>query len=190
MVKSTFTTDDVSKICGVTIQAVIGWEKQGKLPAYKTLGGHRRITKENLIEFLNKNKIPVPKELTGDQSCRILIINTDKKFVSLLDGLIKSKYPGRALYSTTDAFEAGRRTILFKPDLVILGLKRPGLDAFKICRQIKTTPETKHIRVLAILERSSPKTQKKILNCGADFVLPENLDNEEFSKYLDGLKIK
>lgn len=190
MEKIAFTTDDISKICGVTIQAVIGWEKQGKLPAYKTPGGHRRVKKEDLIAFLKKNKIPLPKEMAREWSCRILIIHDNKKTVSSLIGIIKKKYPNRAICSAADGFEAGRQIILFKPDLVILGLKLPGADAFAICKKIRTDQETKHIRVMAISDCYSVETEKRILDAGADIFLPEQFGNQEFVAYLDNFKIK
>lgn len=190
MEKNVFTTDDISKICGVTIQTVIGWEKQGKLPAYKTLGGHRRIKKEDLIVFLKKNKIPLPKEMAREWSCRILIIHGNKNTMNLISGFIKNKYPNRTICAATDGFEAGRQIILFKPDLVILGLKLPGSDAFEICEKIRTHQETKHIRVMAISDCYSIETEKKILASGADIFLPEQFKNQEFVAYLDNFKIK
>ena len=70
MEQTIFTTHQIGKICGVTMQTVIDWEKQGKLTAYKTLGGHRRVKKEDLISFLKKNKFPIPDELANSPISR------------------------------------------------------------------------------------------------------------------------
>ena len=44
-----YTTYQISKICSVSATAVINWINQGKLLAYKTPGGHRRVKKEDLV---------------------------------------------------------------------------------------------------------------------------------------------
>ena len=63
MKKNAYTTCEIGEICGVTIQTVIQWEKNGKLRAFKTLGGHRRIREADLVDFLKANKIPLPDKL-------------------------------------------------------------------------------------------------------------------------------
>ena len=63
VVDNIFTTYEASKHCGVTLATVINWVEHGILPAYKTPGGHRRIKKEDLIEFLKKYNMPIPDKL-------------------------------------------------------------------------------------------------------------------------------
>ena len=185
MVKSAYTTDDIRKICGVTIQTVISWSNKGMLPAYKTLGGHRRVKKADLIEFLKKNKMPLSPELAKEWSFRILIVNDDKALVDLLAGLINKKYNHCETSSAIDEYEAGRQILSFKPDLVIVGLNLPGVDGFEICGKIKSDPETKHLKVLAITEDNPENIKEEILNCGADGYLSKPFDIKQISSYLN-----
>lgn len=46
MKQTGYTTHQISKICSVSITTIIDWINKGKLPAYKTPGGHRRVKKE------------------------------------------------------------------------------------------------------------------------------------------------
>lgn len=41
--KKYYTTHEVATLFGVTSATIIKWVKDGKVYAYKTLGGHRRI---------------------------------------------------------------------------------------------------------------------------------------------------
>ena len=43
------TTFDVSRYLHVDLTTVINWCDQGKLPSYKTPGGHRRVEPEKFI---------------------------------------------------------------------------------------------------------------------------------------------
>jgi excisionase family DNA binding protein len=52
-----FTTNDIAQMCNVTRQTVINWIKNGKLKANLTPGGHRRVLREDLLAFFQKNQI-------------------------------------------------------------------------------------------------------------------------------------
>lgn len=55
MAKAYFTTNDIAKICSVTRQTVINWIKMGRLKAVVTPGGHRRVMREELVSFMERN---------------------------------------------------------------------------------------------------------------------------------------
>lgn len=57
MAKEYLTTTQAAKICRVTRFTIANWVKKGKLKSSKTAGGHRRISKEDLLKFIKENKI-------------------------------------------------------------------------------------------------------------------------------------
>ncbi len=46
------TTGQAANLCSVTPDAVLKWIKAGKLPAYRTPGGHNRIRRSELREYI------------------------------------------------------------------------------------------------------------------------------------------
>ncbi len=46
------TVGDVAAVFGVTAQAVRDWADQGKLPSFRTPGGHYRFHRSDVEEFL------------------------------------------------------------------------------------------------------------------------------------------
>ena len=44
------------------------WVKEGRIKAFRTPGGHRRITVADLIAFLEEHKMPVPETLTSGKA--------------------------------------------------------------------------------------------------------------------------
>ena len=56
------TTFEASRICGVSHGAISKWIDQGKLNAYKTPGGHRRIRMMDFLIFLKVYDIPLPPD--------------------------------------------------------------------------------------------------------------------------------
>jgi len=178
MKKDVFSTYEVSKYCQVEIQTVIDWIKQGILPAFRTPGGHRRILKKDLINFLKKYNMPIPSDLIENTKKKILIVDDDIFIVKLLTQLLKRiKHPIQ-IFTAKDGFEAGKLIVVEKPDLVILDILLPGLDGFEICRKIKSNKETKDMKIIAITGYDKPEYKKKILECGADayFIKPLNIE--------------
>ena len=66
--KAALTTAEVARLCGVSTTAVINWIKGGKLPAYKTPGGHRRIKRTDLLRFFEAYNIPIPTAARPDNT--------------------------------------------------------------------------------------------------------------------------
>lgn len=50
----TYSTVEIARRLGVSIQTVQRWVDTGKLKAWKTLGGHRRIDAESAEALLKK----------------------------------------------------------------------------------------------------------------------------------------
>lgn len=53
-IKKIYTTHTAAKLLGCHHTSIINWVKQGKLKAYATPGGHRRIDESDLNKFAAK----------------------------------------------------------------------------------------------------------------------------------------
>ena len=73
--KAVFTTFETAKLCHVSPLSIINWVNAGRLPAFRTPGGHRRIRREDLVRFMKENGIPLAEELReGSGKSRVLIV--------------------------------------------------------------------------------------------------------------------
>ena len=171
--KKPLTTGEAGKYCYVTHVTIIEWIKQGKLKAYRTPGGRYRIQPNDLVEFLNRYEMPVPEELQSET--RILVIDDEPSVVQfIIDALQNGNYE---FASALNGYEAAKQIIEFKPHVVILDIRMPGVDGIQICKDIKNELETKDIRILAITGFVSCETLaeyeevEEILRCGAEHCL-------------------
>lgn len=176
MEKAVYTTYEIGKICHVDLTTVIGWIEKGILPGYRTPGGHRRVEKEDLIEFLKKYRLPLPPEFAEGEKKKILIIDDEPKILSFCLRALKKLTPEAQIETADDGFSGGKKLSSFLPDLVILDLRLPGVDGFELCREIRTDERFKGARILAITAYDSPETKEKILACGADAYLAKPFD--------------
>lgn len=187
MTKKIFTTYEVSRYCSVDLSTVINWIEQGKLLAYKTPGGHRRVKEEDLVHFLKEYHMPIPGDLVKKEKRRILIVDDDRVVVDLIVRALKKLKRKCEVDTAFDGFEAGRKLITFEPDLVILDLMLPGIDGFKVCKNIRKDKKTKHIKVLAITGYDSPENRKKIFASGANDYLAKPLEVDDLLEHVEKL---
>ncbi|MBI5215090.1 MAG: cobalamin B12-binding domain-containing protein [Ignavibacteriae bacterium] len=71
MVTPTLSTQELSSLLNVTETTIKRWAEDGKIPCTKTLGGHRKFFIHDVLEFAEKNGIPVsgisPPPMTNQQ---------------------------------------------------------------------------------------------------------------------------
>ena len=73
----TLTVVTASKYCNVSSQTIINWVDTGHIKSYRTVGGHRRIKREDLEAFMRKQGIPIPEEKDAVDRKKILVVDDD-----------------------------------------------------------------------------------------------------------------
>ena len=186
MSKAVFTTFETAKLCHVSPLSIINWVNAGRLPAFRTPGGHRRIRREDLIRFMKDNGIPPPEDLQeGSGKQRVLVVDDEEVIRELLSDHLQERTPSYEVLTAPDGFEAGRLVATFKPDVVVLDLRMPGLDGFQICRTIKAAPESANTAVIAITGFYSPEIEARILECGALRCFAKPVDPDTLAASID-----
>ena len=165
----TYSTFDIARMLEMVPGTVANWVDNGRLKAFTTPGGHRRISRTDLLAFLRKNSMPVPELLeTASGGKRILVVEDDEKLLKLV---LRSfgRLKGCELFQAADGFQAGQMVEAIRPDLVLLDIMLPDINGFKVCERIKAG--SKHTRVIAMTGYDSEEVRKKIMNSGADAYL-------------------
>jgi excisionase family DNA binding protein len=62
------TTGAIAAYCGVDRSTVLRWIKSGRLTAYTTPGGHRRVRREDFRKFLLAMNLPLDETLFKEAS--------------------------------------------------------------------------------------------------------------------------
>ena len=174
-IKDTYSTHDVARICCVTPTTVIRWIEDGLIPAFKTVGGHRRVRREDLERVCQERGIPftVP---TGSEVGRILVIDDEPVVLDLVRDVVKELSHQFDVEVARDAFDAGRSVALFRPQLIFLDLMMPGVDGFEVCTRLKRDPATTHTEIIAITGYYTEANMERILAAGAGACLKKPLD--------------
>lgn len=176
------TTGQIAQYCHVSHRAVLKWVASGKLKAYRTPGNHSRVSVNDFVMFLKQYEMPVPMELqTTVIPKKILIVDDDRGIVSSLQRALtlENKYQITIAY---DGFEAGKKFVAFRPQLIILDIHMPGLDGYQVCANIRCDPNNKTVKILAISGVSELAEIKKIMDLGADDYLSKPFSNKVLSE--------
>lgn len=176
--ENTFSTFEAAKHCDTTMTSISRWIKAGRIKCYRTPGGHHRILREDLFEFMDKYNMPIPEKIKPVRK-KILIVDDDVEVrESLLVSLTSDKY-NFEVDVAKDGYEAGLKVMQFKPDVIILDLMMPNIDGFKVCERIKSDPLTQNIKILVLTAYDDPDTIDKAYKKGADKILIKPAGTEE-----------
>ena len=179
----TYTTFQISKLCDVYPTTVINWIEEGKLGAYKTPGGHRRVKKEDLIVFLKKFNIPVTIDADNVNTRKILVVDDDPIILDMLKTLLEKSH--FEVKTVTNGFDAGFVIARWMPDLIVLDMVMPDLDGFEMCRRLKTDKTTSDIPIIAITAFSASEDIDRIYAVNADDYLAKPFQGPELVRKIE-----
>jgi excisionase family DNA binding protein len=187
------TVFKASKQCSVSPKTIINWIESGHITAYKTVGGHRRIKKTDLVAFMTKQGIPIPEDTPVEERIRILVVDDDPIIVETIVQSLEEDEHDYEVISASDGFEAGIQVSHFKPHLLILDIMMPDIKGYEVCKKIKNDDETKDIKIIVLSAYLDEEKFKKMKEHGADVCFSKPLPlpqlKEEVAKLL-GLKIE
>jgi excisionase family DNA binding protein len=181
--KQSFSTSEVARYCHVTADTIRKWAEAGRLRVFKTPGGHRRIRREDLVRFMKDNAIPLHEDL-GNPGVKILVVDDEKAVLSVIRRFLERSDAPFQIEVALDGFDAGQLVAGFKPDVVFLDLRLPGIDGFEVCRRIKHNPMTEAIQVIAMTGYYQGEAAQRILEMGATLLLQKPFTPDDLRRAL------
>lgn len=151
------TTREAAQMLGVALRTVQLWVEAGVLRAWKTAGGHRRIMRNSVEELLRQRVVAIGEapsgeagEERGEHRFRILVVEDEPALLRLF----KLQFDGWKLpvelVTATNGFEGLIRIGERHPDLLISDLNMPGMDGFRMIRQLRSSPDYKDLQIVVV----------------------------------------
>jgi excisionase family DNA binding protein len=166
--EDTFTVYTASQYCNVSSKTIINWIDAGHIKAYRTVGGHRRIKREDLEHFMRQQGIPIPNQAPDAQRKRILVVDDDPIIVeSIVQSLEEDEFNYEVI-SAADGFEAGLQVNHFHPHLMILDIMMPDIKGNEVCRKIKSNEATRDTKIIVLSAYLDEAKFKEMKEYGAD----------------------
>jgi DNA-binding response OmpR family regulator len=102
---------------------------------------------------------------------RVLLVDDDAELVALLVEGLGASRPALKVEAAYDAYEGILKVGTFRPHVLILNLRMPGMDGPRACRQIKENPSTQATKILVTTAHSEDAGPNGPLLIGADAFL-------------------
>ena len=135
------TTREAGEVLGVAVRTVQLWVESGVLPAWRTAGGHRRVSREAVEKLLAERRHDLtPERDLGDEdqpALKMLLVEDDPNLLRLFAAVVQSWNFPVALTTATNGFEGLVRIGETRPDIVFTDLIMPGMNGFEMLRALK-----------------------------------------------------
>lgn len=190
--KKVFSAHEVANFCDVVNQTAINWIRQGHLDAYTTPGGQYRVYADVLARFMQKQGMRMPdevREILAEQARieQVLIVDDDQDLNDLIKQFLDKRYPDFKVNQAYDGYDAGKAIFEYKPDVVLLDINLPGVDGYKLCRQIKADENLSRPIVVAITGMDEPEVEARAKEAGADGFLRKPIDLDSLPSLIEEL---
>ena len=162
------TTGQAAEYCHVSQATIVNWIKDGKLRAYTTPGGHRRILQSDLVSFLRDHGMPIHPGLTQGVGLRLLLLSQRPPVKDLARKVAHRR--GLQICVMRSDYEASAEVMRSEPNTVIIDMETCS-DPLGLCRWIRDTTEDVTMLLIGEDEADGPA-----IAAGADvYVEDDNL---------------
>lgn len=170
------TTGEVAEICGVNFRTVMRWIDRGLLQAYRLPGrGDRRVLRDELHRFMLENGIPNQSTISGLPR-RILIADDEPAMARAIERVLRRTNFETAI--AANGFEAGAMLPTFKPGILTLDLRMPGIDGLDVLRFLQKTELATPLKILVVSADTETRLQEARA-LGAHAILRKPFANDE-----------
>ncbi len=149
------TTFQAARLCGVSHKSIERWIDAGFLRGFRTPGGHRRVHRADLLEFIQKRRtterVVDPSATQGSDLPRVLVVDDEATIRELFTEFFRTAGQGKyQVEVAASGYEAGVQVERFNPHIVLLDLMMDDLDGFEVCRKLRNDPTHATTIVIAV----------------------------------------
>ena len=169
------TTRQVAKILGVAVRSVQSWVEQGKLEAWKTPGGHRRITRQSV------ESLQMERSLTRGRSksaiVEIFVLSGDEKLLQRVEEDFAQWNNSTVHLTVTKSgieglLQMGRRW----PDILVISANIPGVDAGLLLHAMRNHSRSRPISLVVLAANGGRSTGLPFLPNGVQVIPDDDME--------------
>lgn len=160
--KDYLTSQEAAKALGVSLRTVQLWVENGSLNAWKTEGGHRRITKESVIDLLGKRKTQIESsERTVGKKIKVLVVEDEHVQIMMYQLRFDQWGLPVELDTAKNGFDALMKISTNPPDVLITDLSLPGMDGIQMVDTLVSSYNILDMKIIAITSLTKEEISAK-----------------------------
>jgi len=154
-------TTYAAKLLQLSIASVQGLVEAGQLEAWKTRGGHRRISMRSLGEYMKKHGLEPSGQVDNQDRLRVLIVDDDKTMRELYRARLQGADLPLDFTLMGSAIEALMDIGNIGPDVLVADLNMPGIDGFDMIRMLRTAPKHADMAIVVVTGLAPEDVQRR-----------------------------
>lgn len=151
-------TTYAARLLGLSVGTIQTLVEKNELQAWKTQGGHRRISLPSILEYQRRQNMPLMTEEKAHERLKVLAVDDDPMVREMLkDFAARSDLPLDCTIMAS-GLEALIDIASLHPDVLLADLNMPGVDGFELLRTLRNNHQFSQMACLAV----SALTQQEI----------------------------
>ena len=152
-----FSIDDycgttyAAKLLGLSVATVQSLVEKGEIEAWKTLGGHRRLSLRAINNYLKKHSSQLAQaDLDPRHRLSVLVVEDEEAARELYKAHFDEWAMAVDCSYMPSALEALMDIASMRPDLLITDLDMPGVDGIEMLRAVRRNQQLASMQILVI----------------------------------------
>ena len=168
------STGEAARMLGVGLNTVKRWISNGALRGVCTPGGHWRIAKEDLREFMRSSGMhPKARKMPG----RVLVIDDEPSVCALHKAILEHADFPTEVQCVDDGYTGLIRIGTWRPDVLILDIIMPGINGLEVLRRIRADRDLDDMAIIVVTATFDQAEVAKTLQAsGVVAILPKPLE--------------
>lgn len=156
--KPTCSTRDAAELLGISVRTAQLWVEEGRLSAWKTPGGHRRILRASVDKILAEQQSVGIGQVF--QAGILVLDDVSERRQALRSGLAEV-LPECVVSSATDAFDGLIRIGECPPAVLITDVSLGGLDGFRMLGALGRSRQTQFTLVIVLTRDEMARSEAR-----------------------------
>lgn len=159
------STREVAQALGLAVRSVQLMVDRGELQAWKTPGGHRRIARASVQQWLaqrSANATPLPSNPPQPAEAapssaqprvrrpQVLLIEDSVHFQNLVRLVLEHDFPQVDLHIAEDGIIGLAMAGQLQPELLLVDILLPGIDGATLIARLRSHPQFQHSRLIVV----------------------------------------
>ncbi len=154
-------TTYAAKLLGLSVGTIQTLVEKNELQAWKTQGGHRRISMPSIREYQRKHNMLTTPTDARDNRLRVLLVEDDPVTREMLRDFCNRCVMPVDCTAMSSGLEALIDIASIQPDVLIADLNMPGVDGFELLRTLRNNPQFNKMTNLVVSALSAEEIESR-----------------------------
>lgn len=151
-----FGTIEAARRLGLAVRSVQLMVDRGELEAWRTPGGHRRISRASVERWIAGRGAAGGQKAQAGAGADVLVIEDSRHFQNLLRLLLRRHDPSLEVHVADDGIAGLAMAGSLNPRLLVVDILLPGIDGATLITGLRTHPQFADCRLIVVTSLEGP----------------------------------